>query len=380
MTRTNAVTRRTVLATIGAAGLGSVAGCIGAPATGSEPDGSSEETTTPNDPDNQALPTTGTPPVIDLNEQGLTSTLRTRSARHELVTESAAGGPVELPEVWAWEADDHDPSVPGPTYLVPEGEAFSLEYENTHDRPHTVHMHAVDRSWGDDGAPSGGAEHLAPGDSHVYEYVADVPGTHFYHCHVQTDSHLDMGMYGVLHVVPADIEPADREYFLTLRDWDSRLHQMHATGDVEYDPRDRSSDTYTINGRAAPTTFHPELGSPLIAASGETVRVHLINAGYESHPFHTHAHRFDVVARDGSRIPPEQRQAQDVISVAPAQRITIEFTADADPGIYPAHCHKAHHVTIEGSYPGGMATAIVYEEAMETDEFAEVMADAGFEA
>ena len=37
------------------------------------------------------------------------------------------------------------------------------------------------------------------------------------------------------------------------------------------------------------------------------------------------------------------------------------------------------HVARQGSYLGGMVTAIVYEEAMETDEFAEVMDDAGYE-
>ena len=168
-------------------------------------------------------------------------------------------------------------------------------------------------------------------------------------------------MYGILHVVPEDREPADREYFLTLRDWDNRLHEYHAGGEAEYDPRDRSSDEYTINGRAAPSTFHPELGSPLLASKGETVRVHLVNAGYESHPFHTHAHRFEVVAKDGSSVDENARQLQDVVSVAPAERITIEFDADAEPGIYPAHCHKAHHVTTEGTYPGGMATAVVYK-------------------
>lgn len=67
------------------------------------------------------------------------------------------------------------------------------------------------------------------------------------------------------------------------------------------------------------------------------------------------------------------------LHVCVLERLTLEFEADSDPGIYPVHCHKVDHVTTDGRYPGGMATAIVYEEAMGSDEFAEVMDDAGFE-
>lgn len=369
---TQSLQRRAVLGGLGAAGLSMLAGCL----RGQDPDTDDEESAQDETDD---LPLTGTPATIDLAEHGFESTIRTVGARHALLTEDAAGGPVELPEVWAFQADDHDPSVPGPTYIVPEGEAFQLHYENTHGHPHTIHTHAVSRSWKDDGAPSGGAEQVRPGGEYTYEYVADVPGTHLYHCHVQTDTHLDMGMYGILHVVPENQEPVDREYFLTLRDWDTTLHESKADPDLEYDPRERKSDAYTINGRAAPTTFHPEQGSPLLVTEGETVRVHLVNAGYDTHPFHTHAHRFEQVAKDGSPIPEAQRIEEDVVPVHPAERKTIEFEATAEPGIYPVHCHKAHHVTTEGSYPGGMATAIVYESAMETDEFADVMDAAGFE-
>lgn len=129
----------------------------------------------------------------------------------------------------------------------------------------------------------------------------------------------------------------------------------------------------------APTTFDPELGSPLVVGSGDTVRVLVVNGGYEQHAFHTHGHRFTVVEKDGNPIPEAARYQEDVGGIAPAERVTLEFEADAKPGIYPVHCHKVDHVTTDGAYPGGMATAIVYEDAMETDEFVEVMDDAGYE-
>ena len=366
---------------VGAAGL--IAGCMG----GGESNDDESNSSDPAEPDEASTGPltdyayTAPPPVIDLHDQGYESTLRTVPARHELVAEESTGGPVTLEEVWAYEADDHEPSVPGPIYRVPEGETVELHYENTeHDHDHTIHVHAVDTSWHDDGSPdTTGHEMVHPGETGTYEITADVPGTHFYHCHVQTDTHLEMGMYGIFHVIPDDREEPDREYFLTIRDWDTRLHEQYAGGDADHDPGDRRTDAYTINGRAAPTTFHPELGTPLIVDEGERVRLHVVNAGYEAHPFHTHRHRFETVRKDGGRVPPEARHDEDVVLVGPAERYTLEFVADADPGLYPVHCHTVDHVTNEGTYPGGMLTSIVYESVMDTDEFAGVMDEAGFE-
>ncbi|WP_207290858.1 multicopper oxidase domain-containing protein [Haloterrigena alkaliphila] len=365
----------------GAGALGALAGCTSTLSSPDDGSGDEPENGTENE---DAGPLTdyeytAPPQIVDLAERDHTSTLRTVSARHQLVTDEAKGGPVELPEVWAWQADDLPPSAPGPIYRMQEGESFELTFDNTHERPHTVHVHAVGKSWKDDGAPVTTRTKVNPGEQKTYVFEGDVPGTHFYHCHVQTHNHLDMGMYGVIRVDPEGYEAPDREYFLTLREWDGRLHEMEAGGDAEYDAGDRRPNFYTVNGRSAPSTFHPELGSPLVLSQGETVRVHVVNAGYETHAFHTHGHRFTVVEEEGSSIPEAARYEQDVVPIAPAERLTLEFTADGDPGIYPVHCHKVDHVTTDGRYPGGMATAIVYEEAMGSDEFAEVMVDAGYE-
>ncbi|TYL39960.1 hypothetical protein CV102_03760 [Natronococcus pandeyae] len=369
----------------GTGALGALAGCMSALSgdDGAVESDDSDDSNDGEEADDGPLtdyPYTAPPQIVDVAEQGYESTLRTVASRHELVTEAASGGPVELPEVWAWQADDLEPSVPGPIYRMTEGDTFELTYDNSeHDRPHTVHVHAVGKTWADDGAPVTNREHVGAGESHTYTLHGDVPGTHVYHCHYQTHNHLDMGMYGILRVDPEDYEAPDREYFLTLRDWDTRLHDREAGADSDYSPSQRSSNAYTINGRSAPTTFHPEQGSPLIVSEGETVHLNIANNGYESHPFHTHGHRFTVVEKDGSPIPESAQHEEDVINIAPAERYTLEFEADADPGIYPAHCHKVHHVTTEDAYPGGMATAIVYEEAMETEEFDEIMDDAGYD-
>jgi FtsP/CotA-like multicopper oxidase with cupredoxin domain len=188
-----------------------------------------------------------------------------------------------------------------------------------------------------------------------------------------------MGMYGIFRVDPKGYEEADKEHFLTFKDWDSRLPRQMAGENVSYNPQKRRPDVFTVNGKSAPRTFHPEEGSPVIVEQGDTVRLHLVNGGYMSHPMHIHNHRFRKIAKDGGPIPEAARHEEDITNIAPAERHTIEFEADADPGIYLMHCHKVNHVMNGRSYPGGMLNAIVYKEAMDTDIFKQIMEYAGYE-
>ena len=326
-------------------------------------------------------PYTAPTQTVDLDETDGAVTLSTEACRHQLLGDDSRGGPWELPEVWGWKTAETEPSVPGPVLRVTEGTEMEITYDNTqHNRPHTFHVHALEKSWMDDGAPTTTGRQVGPGESETYEITANVPGTHLYHCHFQTQNHLDLGMYGILRVDPVDYEPPDKEFFMTVKDWDTRLSASTAGGDVSFGHRDRNPDAFTVNGRAAPYSLHPEEGSPMVVESGDRVRVHLTNNGYESHSMHTHNHRFEVVEKDGSVIPDAGRYKEDVVPLSPAERKTIEFTADADPGVYAVHCHKVNHVMNGESYPGGMLTGIVYEDALDSEQFTDLMDMAGYDA
>jgi FtsP/CotA-like multicopper oxidase with cupredoxin domain len=367
------ISRRDFVKATGATGVAATAGCA-APAQPEARDGKVAAQQNP------SLSTTSAPQIVDLDDLGHEVTMRAVPARHEVHPLDSMGGPVVLPHTWAFQANDLPPSVPGSVLRTTEGHDLKITLDNTSMKnPHTLHFHGVRKSWKNDGVPTTTGVTVNPGEKHTYTIPANVPGTHLYHCHFQTPMHMEMGMFGILRVDPKGYEESDKEYFATVREWDSRLSRMYGGEDAQFDLTNRRPDVFTVNGKSAPRTLHPEDGTPFIVESGDTARIHFVNAGFMSHPLHTHNHRFKIVEKDGADYPEAVQFEQDVVNVAPAERYTLEFEADADPGIYLMHCHKVDHVRNGASYPGGMLSAVVYKEAMGTDIFKQLMEYAGYQ-
>jgi manganese oxidase len=248
---------------------------------------------------------------------------------------------------------------PGPTLLAREGDWVRIRLVNETSVPHTIHSHGLWVPNRMDGVPhalgmhhpvgSGGGEMpswtqpVQPGESFVYEYIARPAGTHFYHCHVNTNEHLDRGMSGALIVLPRQPDPeVDHDRILILDEWNSR----YARGGVPGNPRETGDyDFFTINGKSFPAT------DPLPIGMGEVVRLRLINAGAQSHSMHFHGHTFLVVQKDGRPLP--EPVEMDTVAIAPGERFDLLILAD-NAGTWCFHCHTAAHVTNAGSYPGGM--------------------------
>ncbi|NIR60944.1 MAG: multicopper oxidase domain-containing protein, partial [Gammaproteobacteria bacterium] len=66
----------------------------------------------------------------------------------------------------------------------------------------TIHLHGTIHPNAADGVPHITQTPVKPGESFAYEFVAENPGTHFYHCHVQPDVHVLMGLAGMLVIEP----------------------------------------------------------------------------------------------------------------------------------------------------------------------------------
>lgn len=244
--------------------------------------------------------------------------------------------------------------VPGPTLVAREGDWVRIKLINRTSEPHTIHSHGLFVPQRMDGVPN---DHFSmghpddssevtdvaqPGGTFTYEYIARPSGTHWYHCHVSTNEHLNRGMSGALIIFPRKPEPTvDQDIVLLLQEWDSRFSRQGQPGN----PRDiYHADFFTINGKSYPDT-------PLITARiGEVLRFRIINAGGQLHAIHLHGHTMLVTHKDG--IPLPEPIEMDTVPVAPGERMDFLVRVN-NPGEWPLHCHIAAHLTNAGVYPGG---------------------------
>ena len=258
-------------------------------------------------------------------------------------------------KVWAFGG-----SIPAPTLIAREGDWVRLRLVNETSVPHTIHSHGLFVPQRMDGVPPshGTAHHGAnaagksaqpvePGESFTYEYIARPAGTHFYHCHFNTNEHLNRGMAGALIILPRVPEPeVDKDIVMLLQEWNSRF----ARGGQLGGPREMyDSDFFTINGHSFPAT------EPVRAEVGEVIRLRFINAGAQPHFMHLHGHSFLVTHKDGA--PMAEPLEMDTVAVGPGERVDIVFVAN-NPGEWPLHCHAAAHQSNAGIYPGGMMTHV----------------------
>ncbi len=236
--------------------------------------------------------------------------------------------------------------VPGPTIRATEGERIRVIVKNeTEDGEHTLHVHGQAKPVTMDGVPFLGQKPIKKGESYTYEFTVSNIGTSWYHCHVDSAHHVDMGMHGAFIVEPKKEKLAyDREYIMILDEWPTAHVHVHSepSPDSDHDEHGVMTlhkesppmhehkaedvlkrdwypvthpahqdvyDGFTINGRSFPFT------EPVVVKKGDKVRIRFINVGYQQHFMHTHSHRFTVVARDGSYV--DEPQQIDTIGVGP---------------------------------------------------------------
>lgn len=253
-----------------------------------------------------------------------------------------------------WDEKNNKPSapatVPGPELRVREGDHVKIVFHNRQVEPHTIHFHGIDNSFEGDGIPGVSQEEVKEGETYTYEFEAKAPGTYFYHCHVEPDRHIEMGLYGAFIVEPKKKVQYDGEYVMMLGERDPRLSAAesteagqpagtaaeHAVLHGEYDTLDRKPAYYTINGKVEPDI------PPLLVKKNGTYLIRVINTGSDLHSIHVHGHHFKVIASDGRDLanPP----LKDTIGIAPGERYDLVLTAD-NPGIWPIHCHMGPHGT-----------------------------------
>jgi len=116
---------------------------------------------------------------------------------------------------------------PGPEIRVKEGEILRVVLENNLPEPTTIHWHGLPVPNAMDGVPDMTQKPIQPGETFVYEFVAQPSGSYLYHSHVGYQ--LDQGLYGAIIVEPRQESLAyDKEYTLILRGFLNRNNNLKA--------------------------------------------------------------------------------------------------------------------------------------------------------
>jgi len=197
-------------------------------------------------------------------------------------------------------------TVPGPELRVRQGDRVKVILINHLPVATSIHWHGINVPNAMDGVAGITQDAVAPGGRFVYEFIANEPGTYWYHSHQDTMNQIPRGLFGSLVVEPNASAP-------TVRDYTLMIHGLP------------NSDAVAVNGSAS---LH------LDANPGDTVRLRLIDAvsamdfgptGTVQMPVLMGA-PYTVAALDGHDLNQPQPLGPERIPLGMGQRADLVFT------------------------------------------------------
>ena len=258
-------------------------------------------------------------------------------------------------KVWGYNGQ-----VPGPLIHVREGDEVEVNLFNNTTLSHTIHWHGqyMTNNWRNDGVPDITQKAIEPGESFTYKFIAEKPGSLWYHCHVNVPEHLGVrGMWGPIVVDPkkptALEKKVTKDAILMFSGWNSEVANTYGKGGHPGEVL----DYFSINGKSFPLT------EPLRVKKGDVLRLRLYAAG-NNVAFHTHGHDMLVTHKDGLPLP--EPYHADVVPLLQGERLDVIIEMN-NPGLWINHDHIEHHVSNAGKAPGGAVLIIEYDEIEKPD-------------
>lgn len=222
--------------------------------------------------------------------------------------------------------------TPGPTIEAVEGDRVRILVTNHLPEDTSVHWHGVLLPNGMDGVQGLNQPHIKPGETYAYEFTLRQSGTQMYHPHADETLQMALGMEGFFIIHPKK-EPRriDRDFAIFLHEWDV------PPGSATPNPATMTDfNLFSFNARVYPGT------APLVARTGQRVRVRIANLSMDSHPIHIHGVHFVESGTEGGPIPVSAQIPEATVNVPPGTTRDIEFVAGL-AGDWAMHCHKSHH-------------------------------------
>jgi len=256
---------------------------------------------------------------------------------HEITLETTESvievSPGVTQEMWTFNLPGEKPTAPGPTLRGKVGDTFKVTLANKGKVDHSIDFHASKVAWNDE------MRSIHPGESLVYEFVANFAGAWMYHCGTAPAlHHIGNGMFGAIIIDPLDLAPVDHEYVLVQSEL--YLGPMGKPGDLTK-MTGENWDAVVFNGYTNQYKHQPIRVEP-----AERVRVWVIDDGpSENSAFHIVGTIFDTVYKEGAYLlrPDASRGGSQVLDLQPAQGGFVEFSF-AEAGLYPIVTHKFANV------------------------------------
>ena len=195
--------------------------------------------------------------------------------------------------------------VPGPTIRAKRGDTILVEFQNDLESPSTIHWHGLHVPFEMDGVAWMGAP-IEAGGSFTYTFTVDQVGTYWYHPHFDTESQVDLGLYGVFLV--EDPEAPEMEELVVVFDAGDEV-----TGDDHHHPEGTRLE-WTVNG----------VVDGIYTGEGP-IRVRALNASNTG---------YVALRSPGKRIASDQGWIEhdelDLLVLGPGDRTELEWTGDRD--------------------------------------------------
>lgn len=230
---------------------------------------------------------------------------------------------------------------PGPTVRAKAGDTIVVEVENLMPTEgvviHWHGIHQIGTPWADGTA---GITQCAinPGETYVYKFLAEKPGTYFYHGHHGMQR--TAGLYGSLIVETGENESEpfeyDEELSIIISDWWHQSVYEQMTG-LSYIPFRWVGEPQSllIQGRGRYNCSTGNCKNPqcaphvLSVKAGKTYRLRIASvASLSSLNFLIQRHQMTIVEADGNYVEPIQVQNLDIYS---GETYSVLLTADQDP-------------------------------------------------
>lgn len=283
--------------------------------------------------------------------------------------------------------------LPGPELRFQQGDKIRLILHNQLKFPTSLHFHGMILPGSVDGLPRPDSGIVKPGATYAYQFIANQPGTYWYHPQLIHGDQKAKGLFGSMVIEPKGgrtqrADTPDKDVTLVIGDIHTEFRSregkqtaapeakpaagakpdaasqllsnsnMRLFGAVASESKKPDSLTfYLMNGKSAP------LAPPIDVRKNQRVRVRIINAGHVAVPMHLSGHRFEVMARDGSDML-EPRVYRDTVTVNAGERVDLEFTAD-NPGLWALASEVFEQASREGRTPGGIACILRYTDIVE---------------